>query len=152
MTTCIAAKNMTYEDLVDFLERKMSMSHVYQPLLVSALVDAGGVSSARNFRATWRPSLRSSASAGRAEGHWTCAQMIAYLHEHPARRFTTVMGRIAKWEWHDMQDRSRSSSISGQQKMLQHANVLEHSLENRETVECISQFAMLLRVCNRQSP
>ena len=31
-------------------------------------------------------------------------------------------------------------------------NVLEHSLENRETVECISQFAMLLRVCNRQSP
>jgi hypothetical protein len=32
------------------------------------------------------------------------------------------------------------------------AAVLEHSLENRETVECISQFAMLLRVCNRQSP
>jgi hypothetical protein len=30
--------------------------------------------------------------------------------------------------------------------------VLEHSLENRETVECISQFAMLLRVCDRQSP
>ncbi len=37
-------------------------------------------------------------------------------------------------------------------KMLQPPNVLEHSLENRETVECISQFAMLLRVCNRQSP
>jgi diadenosine tetraphosphate (Ap4A) HIT family hydrolase len=33
---------MTYEQLVDFLERKMSMSHVYQPLLVRALVDAGG--------------------------------------------------------------------------------------------------------------
>ncbi len=31
-------------------------------------------------------------------------------------------------------------------------NVLEHFLENRETVECISQFAMFLRVCNRQSP
>jgi hypothetical protein len=31
-------------------------------------------------------------------------------------------------------------------------NVLEHSLENRETVECISQLAMLLGVCNRQSP
>ena len=60
--------------------------------------------------------------------------------------------RIAKWGWHDMQDRSRSSSISGQQKMLQHAHVLEHSLENRENVECISQFAMLLRACNRQSP
>ena len=31
-------------------------------------------------------------------------------------------------------------------------NVLEHSLESRETVECIFQFAMLLRVCNRQPP
>jgi len=31
-------------------------------------------------------------------------------------------------------------------------NVLAHSSENRETVECISQFAMLLGVCNRQSP
>ncbi len=31
-------------------------------------------------------------------------------------------------------------------------DVLEHSPENRETVECISQFAMLLGVCNRQSP
>ena len=28
-------------------------------------------------------------------------------------------------------------------------SVLEHSLENDETVECISQFAMLFRVCNR---
>jgi flavin-binding protein dodecin len=28
---------------------------------------------------------------------------------------------VAKWGWHDIQDRSRSSSISGQQKMLQHA-------------------------------
>ncbi len=28
---------------------------------------------------------------------------------------------IAKWESHDMQDRSRSSSISGQQGMRQHA-------------------------------
>jgi hypothetical protein len=30
-------------------------------------------------------------------------------------------------------------------------NLLEHSLESREAVECISQFAMLLRVSNRQS-
>ena len=30
--------------------------------------------------------------------------------------------------------------------------VLEHSLENCETVECVSQLAMLLRVCDRQSP
>jgi dodecin len=28
---------------------------------------------------------------------------------------------VAKWGWHDMQDRSRRSSISGQQKMLQQA-------------------------------
>jgi hypothetical protein len=32
---------MTYEELVDFLERKMSMSHAYQPLLVRVLVYAG---------------------------------------------------------------------------------------------------------------
>src|ERR1039457_4782062 len=40
---------MTYEDLVDFLEHKMSMSHVYQPLLVRALVDAGGVATVRQL-------------------------------------------------------------------------------------------------------
>jgi hypothetical protein len=28
-------------------------------------------------------------------------------------------------------------------------NVLEHSLKNAEAVECLFQFAMLLRVCNR---
>ena len=33
---------MKYEELVHFLERQMSMSHVYQPLLVRALVDSGG--------------------------------------------------------------------------------------------------------------
>jgi hypothetical protein len=27
---------MTFQDLLDFLEHKMSMSHVYQPLLVRA--------------------------------------------------------------------------------------------------------------------
>jgi len=40
---------MTYEELVDFLERKMVMSHVYQPLLVRALVDAGGVATVRQL-------------------------------------------------------------------------------------------------------
>jgi diadenosine tetraphosphate (Ap4A) HIT family hydrolase len=40
---------MTYEELVDFLERRMSMSHVYQPLLVRALVDAGGVATVRQL-------------------------------------------------------------------------------------------------------
>jgi ATP adenylyltransferase len=38
-----------YEELVDFLEHKMSMSHVYQPLLVRALVDAGGVATVRQL-------------------------------------------------------------------------------------------------------
>jgi diadenosine tetraphosphate (Ap4A) HIT family hydrolase/5-methylcytosine-specific restriction endonuclease McrA len=40
---------MSYEELVDFLERKMSMSHVYQPLLIRALVDAGGVATIRQL-------------------------------------------------------------------------------------------------------
>jgi ATP adenylyltransferase len=40
---------MTYEDLIDFLERRMSMSHVYQPLLVRALVDAGGAATVRQL-------------------------------------------------------------------------------------------------------
>jgi len=40
---------------------------------------------------------------------------------------------------------------SSGQECFNAPNVLEHSLENRQTVECISQFAMLLRVCNRQS-
>ena len=40
---------MTYEELADFLEHKMSMSHVYQPLLVRALVDAGGVATVRQL-------------------------------------------------------------------------------------------------------
>jgi len=40
---------MTYEELVDFLENKMSMSHVYQPLFVRALVDAGGVATVRQL-------------------------------------------------------------------------------------------------------
>jgi hypothetical protein len=31
-------------------------------------------------------------------------------------------------------------------------DVLEHSLENRETVERISQFLTFFRVCDRQNP
>ena len=44
-----AANDMTYEELIDFLENKMSMSHVYQPLLVRALVDTGGVATIRQL-------------------------------------------------------------------------------------------------------
>jgi hypothetical protein len=40
---------MTYEQLVDFFEHKMSMSHVYQPLLVRALRDAGGTATVRQL-------------------------------------------------------------------------------------------------------
>jgi hypothetical protein len=40
---------MKYEELIDFLEHKMSMSHVYQPLLVRALVDAGGAATLRQL-------------------------------------------------------------------------------------------------------
>jgi len=42
-----------------------------------------------------------------------------------------------------MQDRSRSR-FQANRECFNTPNVLEHSLENRETVECISQFAMLL--------
>ncbi len=44
---------MNYEQLVEFLETKMSMSHVYQPLLVRALVDAGGVATVRQLAAAF---------------------------------------------------------------------------------------------------
>jgi len=40
---------MTYEQLVDFLENKMSMSNVYQPLLITALVGAGGMATVRQL-------------------------------------------------------------------------------------------------------
>jgi hypothetical protein len=40
---------MKYEDLVHFLEHQMSMSHVYQPLLVRALVDSGGTAILRQL-------------------------------------------------------------------------------------------------------
>jgi diadenosine tetraphosphate (Ap4A) HIT family hydrolase len=33
---------MRYEELVDFIENRMLMSHVYQPLMIRALVDCGG--------------------------------------------------------------------------------------------------------------
>lgn len=40
---------MEYKELIEFLEHKMSMSHVYQPLLVRALVDAGGAATLRQL-------------------------------------------------------------------------------------------------------
>jgi hypothetical protein len=33
---------MTFDELINFIENKMVISHVYQPLLIRALVDFGG--------------------------------------------------------------------------------------------------------------
>ena len=40
---------MRYEDLVDFIQNKMSMSHVYQAVLIRSLVDAGGHATIRQL-------------------------------------------------------------------------------------------------------
>jgi hypothetical protein len=42
---------MTFEELADFIENKMKMSHVYQPLLIKSLVEAGGTATLRRTRA-----------------------------------------------------------------------------------------------------
>ena len=80
------------------------------------------------------------------------------LHAGLARRTEMTIFRQL-WAAHC---RSRAGTIrrtdpavfrfQANRKCFNTQSVLEHSLENRETVECISQFAMLLRVCDRQSP
>ena len=40
---------MNFEELRDFVENKMQMSHVYQPLLIRLLVDAGGQATVRQL-------------------------------------------------------------------------------------------------------
>ena len=40
---------MTFDELVDFIDHKMAMSHVYQPALIRALVSAGGVATLRQL-------------------------------------------------------------------------------------------------------
>jgi diadenosine tetraphosphate (Ap4A) HIT family hydrolase/5-methylcytosine-specific restriction endonuclease McrA len=40
---------MNYKDLIDFLENRMSMSHIYQPLLIRSLIDAGGSATVRQL-------------------------------------------------------------------------------------------------------
>lgn len=40
---------MKFDDLIAFLETKMSMSHIYQPLLIRTLVDAGGSATLRQL-------------------------------------------------------------------------------------------------------
>src|SRR5579862_7305631 len=40
---------MTYDELIEFLEHQMRMSHIYQPLLIRTLVDAGGAATLRQL-------------------------------------------------------------------------------------------------------
>jgi len=40
---------MKYKELIDFIENRMRMSHIYQPLLIRNLVDAGGSATVRQL-------------------------------------------------------------------------------------------------------
>ncbi len=40
---------MTFNELVEFVEHKMAMSHVYQPALIRALISAGGSATLRQL-------------------------------------------------------------------------------------------------------
>ena len=40
---------MIADDLIEFLQNRMSMSHIYQPLLIKSLIDAGGTATIRQL-------------------------------------------------------------------------------------------------------
>ena len=40
---------MTFNQLIDFIENRMRMSHIYQPLLIRSLIDAGGSATIRQL-------------------------------------------------------------------------------------------------------
>ncbi len=40
---------MKFEDLIDFIDNRMRMSHIYQPLLLRILVEAGGMATIRQL-------------------------------------------------------------------------------------------------------
>lgn len=40
---------MTVEELLDFIEHRMRMSHVYQPLLIRSLLDSGNIATVRQL-------------------------------------------------------------------------------------------------------
>jgi len=40
---------MTFNELVDFIENRMRMSHIYQPLLIEGLIDSGGMATVRQM-------------------------------------------------------------------------------------------------------
>ena len=41
--------DLTVAELVDFIEKKMRMSHIYQPLLIQSLVESGGQATLREL-------------------------------------------------------------------------------------------------------
>jgi len=43
---------MTFKSLIDFILKKMTMSHVYQPILIKALVQSGGKATIRQLAQT----------------------------------------------------------------------------------------------------
>jgi len=43
----MTSKRLTFDDLVDFIDHRMRMSHIYQPLLIRTLVDTGGTATLR---------------------------------------------------------------------------------------------------------
>jgi hypothetical protein len=45
--------DMTFEQLTDFLKNKMRLSHIYQPLLIRSLVDAGGSATLRQLASSF---------------------------------------------------------------------------------------------------
>ena len=40
---------MTFKEICDFIENKMRMSHIYQPLLIKTLVESEGISTTRKI-------------------------------------------------------------------------------------------------------
>jgi hypothetical protein len=87
---------MTFQDLLDFLEHKMSMSHVYQPLLVRA-----------------------------ARQHWQLAQvflsqdesqLLYYekrIKEMPLKVLTRAWGRFCKWPTRLLEHGSHDTGAKG---------------------------------------
>jgi ATP adenylyltransferase len=50
---------MTFDELLRFIERDMRMSHVYQPVMIRTLLDAGGTASTEHIARALLPEDRS---------------------------------------------------------------------------------------------
>ena len=81
---------MEFEDLEDFVARRMRMSHVYQPLLIRLLVEAGGTATvrqlARGFAAADEAQVRAAALS--LEG------VRRYVEGRQVERVIYVPGRV----------------------------------------------------------